>query len=210
MSEQRFSVLRLGAISDGVFAIAMTLLILELKIPEMEAPVGTAGFREQLIGLIPAVVAWLISFVLLARLWISQYTLLQGDGDESRAFTTMNFVFLGVIAFIPFPSALIQQYEYQPMAVVVFSSVFALAGIVLGLLCYIKQSARSEPGKAWQDLAPSAKGLIVAMPLIGLASCFLAFWNTKVAVYIWLLLPLLSKLIKFRETKPPGTDAPSA
>ena len=105
MKQKYLSVARISAISDGVFAIAMTLLVLDLKAPEFEGAVSAEVFGEALRKLVPGFWSWLISFAVLCRLWITQHALLDG-GERSRAFAGVNFVFLGAISLSRSPRPL--------------------------------------------------------------------------------------------------------
>lgn len=195
MIEQKFKVSRLEAISDGVFAIAMTLLVLELKLPEMEHPVSTEAFRQALMGQMPHVISWIISFAILCRLWITQHALLKDGTEESVVFTWINFAFLGGISFIPFPTSLISEHGDQPLSIVIFSGVVVFCGLMLGLMCTVK----GQPGTQtvnWKDLNPAAKRILIITPLLGLIACGLAFWKPIAGSVFWMVMPFVGLSIK--------------
>ncbi len=101
MSKQRtfYRSERLGALTDGLFAIVLTLLVLELKIPEDPAP-GT-DVIQVLINDWEAFAGWLISFVILARLWMFQHHAAASARFVSSRSIAINFAFLATVSLIP-------------------------------------------------------------------------------------------------------------
>jgi uncharacterized membrane protein len=188
MNEQRIKASRLEAISDGVFAIAMTLLVLGLKLPALDGPSDSDAFRAVLAGQLPHVVSWIISFAVLCRLWITQHALLKDGTMESLLFTWLNFAFLGTISFIPFPTSLISEHPDQPWSVVIFSMSFVLSGLMLALMSLVKQTPTQQT-PSWQTLNLSAKRIIIGLPIIGVIAILLAFWHPRVGVSCWFILP---------------------
>ncbi len=95
---------RLETFSDGVFAIAATLLILELRLD------GTGSVTHQLLSLWPSYAAYAISFVTIGIMWINHHTLFRQIGRVDRTFLATNVLFLMVIAFIPFPTHVLASH----------------------------------------------------------------------------------------------------
>ena len=201
MNDQRFKVSRLEAISDGVFAIAMTLLVLELKLPEMDTPTSTELFHEALFGQLKHGVSWAVSFVMLCSFWMTQHALFKDGVMESRKFTWLNFAFLGGISFIPFPTALIGEHADQPLSTVVFSAILVFSGLMLAFMSSVKQRPE-DPSNSWKDMNGVAKRILIGSPLIGGIACVLAYaWKPQAGVIFWLLLPLLSLSLKRKHNK---------
>ena len=98
---------RLEAFSDGVFAIAATLLVLELKLD------GHGSVSHQLLHLWPSYAAYAISFVTIGIMWINHHTLFQQVGCVDRTFLAINVLFLLVIAFIPFPTHVLAAHLHH-------------------------------------------------------------------------------------------------
>ena len=133
MSKQRtfYRSERLGALTDGLFAIVLTLLVLELKIPEDPAP-GT-DVVQVLINDWEAFAGWLISFVILARLWMFQHHAAASARFVSSRSIAINFVFLATVSLIPFSAHLVSTFELaQPMVLQIFSLLIGLVSIFLG------------------------------------------------------------------------------
>ena len=131
MKQATFDAGRISALSDGVFAIAMTLLVLELKLPDLGRGLGGDAFAAELLQQGPRFFSWLLSFAILCRLWITQHALLAGGDTRSRGFVGWTFLFLGAVSFIPFPTSLLSEHHDQALSVVIFSASLAVAGIAL-------------------------------------------------------------------------------
>lgn len=119
---------RLEAFSDGVFAIAITLLILEVKIPHSEV-VRPAYLAEALVGQWPAVAAYVLSFVMIGIYWANHHYLCNLYVKTDHVLNMLTVLFLMCIAFVPFPTAILGQYVMHPE-----TQRTAVAFYVLGML----------------------------------------------------------------------------
>ncbi|MBA3843198.1 MAG: DUF1211 domain-containing protein [Actinobacteria bacterium] len=98
---------RLETFSDGVFAIAATLLILEIRID------AHGSVTRQLLHLWPSYAAYAISFLTIGIMWINHHTLFKQIDRVDRTFLVLNVLFLMVIAFIPFPTQLLAGHLHH-------------------------------------------------------------------------------------------------
>ncbi len=98
---------RLETFSDGIFAIAATLLILDLHLD------GSGSVTHQLLHIWPSYAAYAISFVTIGIMWINHHTLFRQVGTVDRTFLAINIVFLMVIAFIPFPTHVLAAHLHH-------------------------------------------------------------------------------------------------
>jgi len=110
---------RLTALSDGLFAVAMTLLVLDLRVPLSSAGVvySERGLWEVLLRLGPSFVAYLLSFTMLGTFWLAQHTLLGILGRCDRTLTWINLGFLFVVSLLPFSAALLANFAYLRLGV---------------------------------------------------------------------------------------------
>jgi len=97
---------RLETFADGVFAIAATLLILTVEVPDL----GEHGLSHELLRLWPAYVGYVVSFVTIGIIWVNHHTVLDLIRNADRTFLFINVFFLLCIAFIPFPTRLLATY----------------------------------------------------------------------------------------------------
>ena len=104
---------RLEAFSDGVFAIAITLLILEVKVPHA----GTGeSLRTALLRLWPSYLGYVISFVTLGIMWTNHHAMFTYIRRTDRYFLIVHVFFLMCISFLPFPTAVLAEYFERPGA----------------------------------------------------------------------------------------------
>ncbi len=106
---------RVEAFSDGVFAIAMTLLVLDLKVPPpavlKEGPLGPALWRQW-----PTFLAYLASFATILVMWVNHHRMLDHLRRTDGTFLFLNGLLLLFVAFVPFPTALVSEYLLLPQA----------------------------------------------------------------------------------------------
>jgi uncharacterized membrane protein len=124
---------RLGALSDGVFSIVLTLLVLDLKVPELPGQYAERQMLAELEGQIPNLLAWLISFILLARFWIVHHAIVATLARCHTGTMIWNFVVLGLVSLVPFAAWLVGTYEYDPIAVAVFAVLLGTTGLAVGM-----------------------------------------------------------------------------
>ena len=97
---------RLETFADGVFAIAATLLVLNVEVPEL----GDKSLAHELAKLWPAYVGYAVSFLTLGIIWVNHHVVLRLMRAADRTFLFINVLFLLCIAFIPFPTRLLATY----------------------------------------------------------------------------------------------------
>lgn len=184
---------RLGALSDGVFAIVMTLLVLELKIPEMPDGFSEQRLHEDLAHQIPNFLAWLISFVLLARFWIVHHAIVATLARCHTGTMVWNFVVLGLVSLVPFGAGLIGTYEFDPLALIIFATLLGSTGLALGLFA---RHALGDP--SLHRTAPHADTRWHAtyqwrvLPAFAVVSMALLPVAEVVALAVWVAEPLVA------------------
>src|ERR1700716_3245152 len=119
---------RLEAFSDGVFAIAATLLVLELRVPADEPDLTHA-----LLQLWPAYAAYLVSFLTIGIIWVNHHTLLEHCTRVDRRFLYLNLLLLIAVGIVPFPTALVDQYILSDHGATAALVVYGLGGLLIAL-----------------------------------------------------------------------------
>ncbi len=109
---------RIEAFSDGVFAIAMTLLVIDIKVPGHEL-VAANGLARSLVALWPSYLAYLTSFVTILVIWVHHHLIFTLVRRIDQPFLYWNGLLLLFVAFVPFPTALLAQFLLHPEAKVV-------------------------------------------------------------------------------------------
>ncbi len=100
---------RIGALSDGVFAIAMTLIVLEIRVPALSPGAGDGDLAQALVALAPRFVTYLLSFLTLGIFWNAQQTRLSYIDRGNRDLAWLELLFLAVIALFPFTTSLLAE-----------------------------------------------------------------------------------------------------
>ncbi|MBV8971558.1 MAG: DUF1211 domain-containing protein, partial [Sphingomonadaceae bacterium] len=108
-SHDRHQLERLIFFSDAVFAIAMTLLVVDVRLPPLHH-VSEAALAQALIGLIPQYIGFLISFLVVGRFWIGHHRAFGWLERSDDRLVGLNLLFLLTIAFMPFPTTLISSF----------------------------------------------------------------------------------------------------
>jgi len=123
---------RTEAFSDGVFAIAATLLVLELKVPEVEP----GGLADALLHNWPSYVTYVVSFLVIGIIWVNHHAVLERIRKVDRPLLFLNLVFLMAVALIPFPTALLADYlqtgHDERLAAAVYGGSMTLMGLTFG------------------------------------------------------------------------------
>lgn len=124
---------RLEALSDGVYAIALTLLVLELKLPPLPHEATDAALRAALVELLPKVLAWLLSFGVIALIWMAQQRLYRVSEQLDRALVRIELVMLALVSLLPFTTALVGEYGGRVTSSGLYAAhlvAIALAGVL--------------------------------------------------------------------------------
>ncbi len=196
MSIVRYGIERLGALTDGVFAIVLTLLVLELKIPELPNGQSQQVMLADLVEKVPDFVAWLISFVLVARFWTVHHMVLANMKQCHVGTIVLNFIVLALCSLIPFGSSLIGTYEFDRVAVSTFSALLGLSSLSLGLFA---RRVAIQPDllkkKLVSDLDWQWKYHVFGIPLVALGSVALEFVSPLTSLFIWFVEPFLAVVL---------------
>ena len=120
---------RLGAFCDGVFAIAITLLILEIGVPAADA-VAREGLWHELAGRWPSYGAYALSFVIIGIMWANHHNIFRYIGRSNHVFVMLNIALLMGTAFLPYPTAVLAAYLPVPGARTAATVLYAGATLI--------------------------------------------------------------------------------
>lgn len=186
LSAEGGGVERLSALSDGVFAIAMTLLVLDLSVPPgLDGP----DFRHALGDAVPNLAAYVLSFGVIAQFWRDHRRILGSVTSVDTAIVTLTLLGLGLIALLPFPTSLLAEYSNEPPAVAVYSGSVALQNLVHLALVITVYRRLGEDGerKSVRARRLDVADLAATVVVFGLAVP-LAFVSATAAKWFWLAL----------------------
>ena len=117
---------RLEAFSDGVFAIVITLLVLDIKIPHVDY----SNLYSSLISLLPTIGVYVLSFVLIGMYWVFHHQAFTLIKEVDGVLLWLNIIFLLFISFLPFPTSLMGAYPFRFIPVVIYGSNLLLANLI--------------------------------------------------------------------------------
>lgn len=179
--------------SDAIFAIAITLLALDLRVP-----VGRnfqAG--HELRSAVPSIVSFAISFVVIGLFWVGHHSLFRHIVAFDRPLMLLNLLFLGTIAFLPFPTALLGLSSTNQAAAVIF---YALCCSAAGLVEAVVWLYATRPGSLLA--APSADRAripyllqTISAPVVFLLSIPVALYSPTLATYTWILILVIRVVV---------------
>jgi uncharacterized membrane protein len=181
---------RFEAFSDGVFAIAMTLLVIEIKVPDLsQADASTAV--NALIHASPHILSYITSFLVIGVLWLNHHTLFHLLKQVDRIALTINLILLMCIAFIPFPTALIGEYGTLQPIVMFYGLTLSLTGIVYNILWFyvVRQYLWNYP-QANRRFIYQASLWSIGYPILYLIASLLSLSNTTLSTILYISIPL--------------------
>jgi uncharacterized membrane protein len=199
---------RLAALSDGIFSVAMTLLVLNIVIPTVgvaahtEQPIWAAGALASeatvwnaLVPLGPHLLTYLMSFLTLGIFWAGQQTQLNYFARSDHRLTWIHLVFLLAVVFMPFSTALLAEYiTYRLPMLIYWANLFSL-----GLLLYISLAYASRAGlltaEATPEVGAASKRRIVVYQTLYAGAALLCVFNTYLAIAVLVLLQLNSVIV---------------
>ena len=177
---------RIVAFTDGVFAIAITLLVLSLEVPGSLS--GTA-LNDFLVDSWPQLFAYFLSFAVIGRFWIGHHEMFARLHGFDRRLLVLNLVYLSLVVLVPFPTELLGEYGSTTDAVVLYAGVVATA-LVLSwvMLRYALDRELVRPDARAEAERTPRRTLVPA--LIFYASIPVAFLSPQVAQVVWLAMLL--------------------
>jgi uncharacterized membrane protein len=181
---------RLCALSDSVYAFALTLLVLDLKVPEVAGitnPQLIADLAQQL----PNFAAYIIGFSVVAFFWVNHHRLFQSITSCNQRALVLNLVHLLFISLTPYGASLIGHYVGDRIATIVFSANLGLASlslIMLGRYVLAREEWRTdEAGGTWVKVP---WWIVYTGPGLAMVSIGVSFVSNDAALFLWILLPL--------------------
>ena len=184
---------RLETFADGVFAIAATLLILNVDV-SCETP---CDLRAQVLHAWPSYVAYAASFVTMGIIWANHHTVMNQIGRADRTFLMLTVLFLMVVAFVPFPTRLVAEHIGDPLianertAVAVYGITFTLTAVMFNVVWfYASRGGRLLRADADPRVVRGISRTFVVGPWVYLGLTLAALISPKVGAIGFLLFAL--------------------
>lgn len=187
-----FSKSRIEAFSDGVFAIIVTLLVLEIKVPHLEHPNSVRELGEALASLLPKIVSWIISFLIVCVIWVNHHRILVQLDHVTHRFFWLNALLLLWCSFIPFPTALMGDYLSNPLAACTFGCILAMMALTFSSIRWYALRNRQilkEEVDITKYRQAAIRSVIVG-PVFYMMGSILAFVHPGLAIGLYAFIPL--------------------
>ncbi|MCW3122082.1 MAG: Transrane protein [Flavipsychrobacter sp.] len=201
----QFSKSRLEAFSDAVFAIVITLLVLEIKVPEIEHPENTEEVLRALKGVSHVFFSWVVSFFFVALMWLHHHQIMHMATKSDYGVVWINTILLFFVTLIPFPTHLMGSYPSQPIMVALWGCTVGLTSLVLTWFYYYNTHNYLSHSFDKESVRKNVRMSILAGPLLYLLAAGLSFIDVNIAYAIYALVPVLYILPLDKEKLPGAT-----
>jgi len=198
---------RSEALTDGIFAVAMTLLVIELKLPDHGSIHSADQLVDALAGLLPKAISWALSFFILALFWIGHHRVFATVRRADSRLVALNLLQLAVASLMPFSSALSGEYGNVLLSQVVFSINMALLGVTaLLVLEYVHRHPELGAAPMPRSIYVGARLRIVGVIAISAVAVLLGAFLTipamgNIAFCLMAVISPLSRRIERRELR---------
>jgi len=182
---------RLEAFSDGVIAIIITLLVLEIKVPHINGEINSQKIFWALISIAPKFFSWALSFFMLLIMWVNHHRIFNELERTDNNILWLNGLLLFLMSFVPFPTAFMGDYFTQPMSTFFFGICLMLVGTAFySLRAYIVK--KPELLKKNADLVHQkilARKTLLG-PVLYLVGAISSFASISIAYIIYVAVPV--------------------
>jgi uncharacterized membrane protein len=181
---------RVEALADGIFAISMTLLVLEVHVPSLAATVSAGELGRGLLQTWPKLAAYCGSFLILGVLWIGHHNQFHYIRRADRPFLWINILFLMWVGFMPYCTALLGSFMGNHLAAAVYGGALILTGTIL----YAEWRYAATHGLLSDEATPEiveATGKRIRLGLLGYAIALaVSLLSAPVGLALYVLIPL--------------------
>lgn len=194
--------------SDAVFAIVITLLVLELKVPHLTEH-SESSLRHALVDLLPRVIGFVISFLIIGLMWIEHHRIFRYIENYDGGLLWRNLFLLLCVSFVPFPTALFSENFWSRTAFILYTASFG--GVATAKLLIWRHAVKANLLK--KDVSPALERRIarrsLAVPLACVLAIALAFVSIFLAPIPFVLIPVLARLLDPTAKKTSSQPAPA-
>lgn len=183
---------RINALSDGVFAIVITLLVLELKVPEIPSQLVSEELPVALREVLPKAASHFVSFFVLGIYWVGHHNMFLHIKRHDRVLLWLNTIFLMIVASMPFPTGLVVQYGGERWSVIIYAATLVLAGVILDLIWwYATRERRLVNWEMEDDFVVYVHRRVLMAPALYLIAIGVSFISITVAKLLFIVTAVL-------------------
>jgi uncharacterized membrane protein len=189
---------RLETFSDGVIAIVITIMILELQLPDLHNASSTASIMKDLHNLLPYFVTYAFSFMMIAIFWTNHHHMFHLLENTDENLVWQNFIFLFFISLIPFATAIVGANPFLPLSSAVYGIIMLLTSLsftVMRAYSLKKQLVHTDDNKdlthTIQRASTKGRNKAIIGSAVYLASIPLAFVNVYFSFFCFIVPPVI-------------------
>lgn len=203
---------RIEALTDGIYAVAMTLLVIDLKVPDPHALASVDDLEPALAALLPKAGSWIISFFVLAMFWMGHHRLFQHVRVVDRSLLWRNLQQLMLVSLLPFSASLLGEYATTRVAQYVYNAnMIGLSLLGVAQLVHVRRHPEMQGrtmGTSAYHAALLRNGGLVATGLVAIAIA--RFSGSPFATYVYLAMwpiGLVGRRIAARDARSPAPSS---
>ncbi len=187
---------RLTLFSDAIFAFAMTLLAVNIRVPEIAQDLVSSQLNVELANLTSRFIGYALSFFISASYWVFYHRIFANIKRYNLTLIWMNIVFLFFIVLIPFPSDLIGRFLSQQVSVVIYSTMMAATGFALSLIwLYASGHHRLIDGGLSPPVIRRLSVRALTMPFVFVVSIPASFVLGEFTPILWISAVVLARVL---------------
>ncbi len=189
--EEQLGLERMVFFTDAVMAIAITLLAVDLKVPQVDPASAVTELPQQLSVMGPHLTSFFVSFIVIGIYWINHHRYFRYIKRYDNRLLLLNLMFLFFIACMPFLASLLGQYVFLPLALITYTVAIAALGLSMALIWwYASYRHRLIDPDLSAELIGSINIRLFAAPLMFLLAVPFAFVSSTAVITVWWLSPL--------------------
>ncbi len=186
---------RLEALVDGIFAVAMTLLVLDLKLPENIVYSSDHALWARLVSLERHFIIYVLSFAVTAMYWIGHHLQFQFVRAINRPMIWINMLYLLLVSFLPFATDLVGDHKDLTLPCEIYgATLLALSVVAFAHTRYLARHPVLATGEFTPRIAAMFERRALLFSMVPITSMVVAFYNTHAALYVYALLVIVHLL----------------
>ena len=195
---------RIEALSDGIFAIVMTLLILEIHVPNLPASAPNIEVAPALVALWPKFVSYVVTFVSLGFFWVGHHIMYHAIRRADRTLLWLNIIFFMFVSLLPFSTSVLNAFPEAFVAPFFFGANLAIIGWILFLQWrYASSQPEMLANFVTAEYRSTVRFRMLVVPIVTTLTALICFWSVGISLAIYLLLlPLYMLPGKFGGAQP--------
>lgn len=188
---------RIETLVDGIFAIAMTLLVLNIAVPQLASPVSNATMQSTLIGMWPHFFAYGLSFILLAVFWRMNHNQFYAIKQTNNTLLQITIMWLLFVALVPFSASLTAEYGNLRSAEIFFHLNMFMIGFFPALIWYYGVRKKFIVEEITPERITEIKRIYLILPFLSLLAMALTFISPSWSPLAYALHPFIQRIIKY-------------